>query len=174
MADRRSTREFIIIFILDMLKILVDPNPKLRKKSKRVTKNELGSASFQDFIRQLSTTMQEADGIGIAAPQVGQNIRLIVINTDQGPQPMINPVVLWKSLTKELGEEGCLSVPGIFGLVKRAKIILLTYVDWAGKRHQIRAKGLFARVIQHEVDHLDGILFIDKAEKVISNKDLKP
>lgn len=156
-----------------MLKILIHPNSELRKKSKRLNKSELKDNKFQSFIRELSSVMKEADGIGIAAPQVGQKVRLIIINTDQGHQPMINPTILWKSLSKELGEEGCLSVPGIFGLVKRSKVVVLTYLDPKGKRHQIKAKGLFARVLQHEIDHLDGILFIDKAKKTLNSKDLK-
>jgi peptide deformylase len=111
-------------------------------------------------------TMKEKDGVGLAAPQVGQNIRLIAVNTKDGVACMINPKITKKSWAKEWSEEGCLSVPGVYGQVKRHKKINCVYLDKNGAKIKIQAEGLMAVVIQHETDHLDGILFIDKAKKL--------
>lgn len=107
--------------------------------------------------------MYEEDGIGIASPQVGENIRLVVISTSNGPLVMVNPEILKKSWRAETAEEGCLSVRGVFGPVKRARSVTVKFTDRDGKKQQLDTSGLFARVIQHEVDHIDGILFIDRA-----------
>jgi peptide deformylase len=109
--------------------------------------------------------MIQEDGIGIAAPQVGESIRLVIINQKDKPLIMINPRIITKSIRTEIAEEGCLSVPGVFGMVKRAKKIKATALDASGKQYVLKAEGLLARVIQHEVDHLNGILFIDKMIK---------
>jgi peptide deformylase len=106
------------------------------------------------------------DGVGLAAPQVGQSIRLITVTTQDGAQAMFNPEITKRSLLKEWGEEGCLSVPNTFGDVKRYKKITCTFIDVQGQKRILPAKGLMARVIQHEIDHLDGILFIDKAKNI--------
>jgi len=110
--------------------------------------------------------MLESDGVGLAAPQIGKNIRLCVINAKEGPICLINPKITKKSWTKEWGEEGCLSIPNVFGQVKRHKKITCQYFNLSGKVLKLSAEGLLARVIQHEVDHLDGVLFIDKARNV--------
>lgn len=114
----------------------------------------------------MAKTMIKSDGVGLAAPQIGKNIRLIVINTKSGKIAMINPKIKSKSLLKEWKEEGCLSVPDTFGLVKRNKKVACAYYDLAGNKQKITGEGLLARVIQHEIDHLDGILFIDKAKEI--------
>ena len=98
--------------------------------------------------------------------QIGKNVRLAVINTKNGRIFLINPKITKKSLLKEWGEEGCLSVPGVFGQVKRHKKITCEYLDQKSVENAIKAEGLLARVIQHEIDHLDGILFIDKAKNL--------
>ncbi len=146
------------------LKVITEGDPRLRKKSDPVTLEII--PTLKSFIQNLTQTMYEDDGIGIAAPQVAKNIRIIVIGTKNGPLVMINPKITKKSFRKEWGEEGCLSVPGVFGDVKRSKSISATYLDKRGKLQKIHAQGLFARVIQHEVDHIDGILFIDKAKNI--------
>lgn len=145
-----------------MLKILTTPDPRLQKKSQRLTLAELKTPAQQKFIAELIEAMGKYEGVGIAAPQVGKNIRIIIVDTEHGPEAFINPQIIWKSLGKEVGEEGCLSVPGVWGLVKRSKSLFLTYRAPNGQRKNLRAKGLMARVLQHEIDHLDGILFIDK------------
>ncbi len=147
-----------------ILPIITNPNPILRKKSVEI--KQIQAKEFQQLCLDMAKTMQEKDGVGLAAPQVGQNIRLIVINTKNGAVCMINPEITKKSLTKEWSEEGCLSIPDVFGQVKRHKKITCKYLDKNGKEIKITAQGLMARVIQHEIDHLDGVLFIDKARDV--------
>ena len=114
----------------------------------------------------MSETMVKKDGIGLAAPQIGINQRIIVIMTASGPEFFINPLILKKSLQKDSEEEGCLSVPKTFGEVKRSKKISVEYFDENGAQKKILAEGLMARVILHETDHLDGLLFIDKAKNI--------
>lgn len=150
-----------------ILKIVKNPDPILRKISEEIDLKEINSKKMNELCLNMAETMIKKDGIGLAAPQIGKNIRAVVINTKEGPVFMINPKVKNKSLTKEWGEEGCLSVPGVFGQVKRHKGLTCVFYGIKGEKEQMKAKGLLARVIQHEIDHLDGILFIDKA------KDLK-
>ena len=116
----------------------------------------------------MSETMLKKDGAGLAAPQIGQNIRVIVINKNEKGMPLINPEITKKSWAKEIDQEGCLSVLNAKGEiyylpVSRHKKVSCTYFDEKGKKKKIEAEGLLARVIQHEVDHLNGILFIDRA-----------
>jgi len=124
------------------------------------------------FVRDLTYTMYERDGLGLAANQTGHNQRLFVIDIDWSkedsePNPfvMINPVILSGEGEYEM-EEGCLSVPDIFAKVKRFNKIKYTYFDITGKEHSETAEGLKAVVIQHEYDHLNGVLFIDKLSKL--------
>jgi peptide deformylase len=151
---------------MSILNILTDPNEVLRQKSTLVDKPMIKHDSFQALVTDMAETMLTKDGIGLAAPQVGKNLRLIVVNTKDGVMPMINPIITKKSLIKEWDEEGCLSVPNMFGDVKRHKKIRVKFLMDDGNSKHIEAQGLFARVIQHEIDHLDGILFIDKAKKI--------
>jgi peptide deformylase len=141
------------------LKIIKEPAPILRKKSLKIQEITL---EIKRLIFDMAKAMNKADGIGLAAPQIGQNIRLCLINTEDGPLALINPKITWKSIRKEAEEEGCLSCPKIFGPVKRYKSIHVKALNKDGLEIKFKAKGLFARVIQHEIDHLDGILIIDK------------
>ena len=157
-----------------ILDIITNPDPRLRKKSKPLeiaglTKKEL--KKLGSLCDDMIETMIKKDGIGLAASQVGENVRAITINTKNGPIFMLNPELTGKSLLKEAGEEGCLSVPGIFGQVKRHRKLVCQYCQLDGKKIKMKAEGLMARVIQHEVDHLDGILFIDKATKISKHED---
>jgi len=147
-----------------LLPIITDPNPILRKKSEEIDKAKLGSKKLQELCLNMMKTMKEKDGLGLAAPQIGQNIRLIVINTKDGIICLLNPKITKRSWGKEKGEEGCLSLPNVFGEVKRHKKIDCLYFDTKNKKTKMQANGLLARVIQHEIDHLDGVLFIDKAK----------
>ncbi len=149
-----------------LLSIIIHPNPILRKKSKEINEKEISSHEFQELCLDMAKTMQEEKGVGLAAPQVNKNIRLIVVNSQDGPITMINPKILKKSWAKEWNEEGCLSIPGVYGEIKRAKKINCTFLDKKGKKIKIQANGLMAYIIQHEIDHLDGILFIDKARNI--------
>ncbi|MBI4779277.1 peptide deformylase [Candidatus Falkowbacteria bacterium] len=151
---------------MPILKIITQPNPILRKKSQEIAREIIKSREFKSLVSSMIKTMVKTDGVGLAAPQIGKDIRLAIINSKDGPLCLINPKFIKKSWAKELGQEGCLSIPGVFGRVKRHKKISLTYRDQAGKKNALTAKGLMARVIQHEVDHLDGILFIDKAAEI--------
>lgn len=149
-----------------ILNIITVPDKKLRQRSKEIPAEKLNTEEIRDFCASLAATMREKDGVGLAAPQTGKNIRVVVINTKDGDLCMINPVITKKSWAKEYGEEGCLSVPGIFGQVKRHKKVKCSYYSPQGKKRSVEAKNLFARVIQHEIDHLDGILFIDKSKNL--------
>ncbi len=113
-------------------------------------------------------TMYAADGIGLAAPQVGVAKRLFVIDTrEPGAEPlaMVNPVIVERT-GAERGEEGCLSLPGLVGVVERAAHVIVEGFDVAGQPIRVDATGLLARVIQHEIDHVDGILFIDRLSPI--------
>jgi peptide deformylase len=149
-----------------IIKIKVLPDPHLRKKSSLVKKDSILAKEIKNLLADLEKTMLEKDGIGIAAPQIGKNIRLILVNTKHGVLAMFNPVLEKKSWAKELGEEGCLSVPDVFGKVKRHKKVTCKYYNKEAVTVSLDAEGLLARVIQHEMDHLDGILFIDKASNI--------
>lgn len=149
-----------------ILPIITTPSPILREKSAKISPQELNNKDFSAFCGDLSKTMKEKDGIGLAAPQVGKNIRIIAVDTKNGPICMINPEITKKSIRKEWDEEGCLSVPGVYGKVKRHKKITCRFINKEGNLEKINANGLFARVIQHEVDHLDGVLFTDKAKTI--------
>ncbi|MFH1326127.1 MAG: peptide deformylase [Candidatus Falkowbacteria bacterium] len=148
-----------------LLNIITHPNDILRKKCVEIKKVD---EQTRQLILDMEKTMLEKDGIGLAAPQIGQNINLILINTKDGPIHMINPKITRKSWFKSIEEEGCLSLPTIFGKVKRSKKIRVIYNDKNNSRHKLKAEGMFARVVQHEVDHLNGVLFIDH----IKDKDL--
>jgi peptide deformylase len=144
------------------LPILTDGDPILRKSS--ITVPQI-TEETKKLIADMSETMLSENGVGLAAPQIGRNIRIITILTKDGVQAYINPRITWRSLWKEKGEEGCLSIPGYFDYVRRNKKIKMTALDTNGKELHIKAVGLFARVIQHEIDHLDGILFTDYISK---------
>ncbi|MFA6919043.1 MAG: peptide deformylase [Patescibacteria group bacterium] len=146
-----------------MLKIITIPNPILRQKAKKIT--DFSDSKIQKLIPQMTEIMLQ-EGVGLAAPQVGESIRLVVVKYKDGSIAMINPKILRKSILKEWGEEGCLSVPGKYGEVKRSKKLTVRYIDEKGKTKTLIANGMLARIIQHETDHLDGILFIDKARNV--------
>ena len=145
-----------------MLTIITNPHPVLRQRATEVT--EITAPATQKLIDDMIPAMLAADGIGLAAPQINQSVRIIIVNTKDGPQAYINPVIHAFSFTKEIMEEGCLSLPGIFGMVYRATEIDVSVTLRDGTNKRFSAKGLHARVIQHEVDHLNGILFIDRAE----------
>lgn len=151
---------------MPILKIVTNPNPILRKKSKEIDFAGFKPRELKSLVASMVKTMIATDGVGLAAPQIGKNIRLAVINFKDGAFCVINPKITKKSFSKEIGPEGCLSVPGVFGQVKRHKKITLTYFDQEGKKIKFTAQGMMARVLQHEIDHLDGILFIDKAVKI--------
>ncbi|MFH0819183.1 MAG: peptide deformylase [Patescibacteria group bacterium] len=149
--------------ILDIIK---NPNPILRKISDKVNKNDV--VKYQQMVLDMTETMLIKDGVGLAAPQVGSNIQLIVISKEADKLSdhlvLFNPRITDLSLKTVVMEEGCLSLPGIFKNVERAEKIRIKALDKNGEKIHIKAKGFLARVLQHEIDHLHGILFIDKAQ----------
>lgn len=155
---------------MSILKIITLPDPILRKKAKEISLKEISAGQLARLVSAMGKTMIKTDGAGLAAPQVGKSIRLAVVNSKDGIICLINPKITRKSWAKELDQEGCLSIPGVFGKVRRHKKIFLTYYDQTGKKVKRSAQGLMARVMQHEIDHLDGILFIDKAVEVEKDK----
>ena len=148
------------------LEILINPDSRLRKKSTVLEAKDIEAGKYTQLGLDMCETMLSSDGIGLAAPQISQNIRLITINTKDGALIMFNPKIVKKSLFKNWDEEGCLSVPYYFGEVRRYQSITCQFIDEKGKPKKMRASGLMARVMQHEIDHLDGILFIDKAKNL--------
>ncbi len=148
--------------MVQILPLVFHPDDRLRLVSTPI--NPADIAGYAELVADMSLTMEEDKGIGLAAPQIGQNIRLITVLTKDGPFAMFNPRLEKKSRKKEWGEEGCLSIPHLFGQVERHKAVSCAFLDAAGQERLIEAEGLMARVIQHEIDHLDGILFIDTAK----------
>lgn len=133
----------------------------LRADSKPVTEI---TDDIRQLVKDMFATMNEAKGVGLAAPQVGVNLRLAIIDIGDDPLILINPRIL-KSSGKETCEEGCLSFPGLTEKVERAKKVIAEATDLDGSLYEIEADGLLARAIQHELDHLDGVLFIDRISK---------
>jgi peptide deformylase len=143
-----------------ILEIKKYPDSVLRKKAEGVEKiTEDVIKLSQDMIE----TMVNGDGIGLAANQVGELKRVIIINAGEGPEVFINPVIVWKSKEKELTEEGCLSFFKVYLKIKRPKEVEVEFLNIKGEISKIKARGLLACAFQHEIDHLDGILFIDRA-----------
>ena len=137
------------------------PDPVLRQKANPVAKV---SGKTQKLIDELMRVMKVANGVGLAAPQMGVLQRVVVI-APEGMKPMalVNPVVT-QAEGEQIGQEGCLSIPGLYGDVKRAQYVEVEAMDRAGHKILLRMEGMHARVVQHEIDHLDGVLFIDKVD----------
>ncbi len=154
-----------------MSEILTHPNAELRKMSLEITKDNFGSDELTALESRLLVAMKEDDGIGIAAPQIGIQKRMIVVSMPHtGPTVFLNPKIIWTSDSMIEFEEGCLSVPGVYGMVDRHKKIKIEAVSIDGHPMQLDLKDLHAVVFQHEIDHLDGILFIDKAKRITRGK----
>lgn len=149
------------------LKIITEGHPTLRKKALPL---DTIDKKTEKLAADLIETMNKENGIGLAAPQIGQSRRMICVKTKDGSLIFINPVIMKKSWRKNTAEEGCLSVPGIFGLVERCNSIILKANNLSKETIKLKARGLMARVIQHEIDHLEGILFTDKIEKKKTGK----
>ena len=147
-----------------LLTVIIAPDPRLKVKAKPVAKVDASIAKLMDDMLE---TMYRAPGIGLAAPQVGVAKRVIVLDVagkDEKPAPlaMANPEVLWKSDETVTWEEGCLSVPEHYADVKRPAAVRVRFVDRENEIREMDADGLLATCIQHEMDHLNGVLFIDK------------
>lgn len=144
------------------------PGPVLRRGGKKV--EDFGPALTQ-LASAMLETMYASKGVGLAAPQVGSELDLFVLNPSgdpadrSGERVMVNPEILGKR-GKELGEEGCLSFPGLYAEVERATAITVRYQDLAGQVHEERLDEFVARIVQHELDHLRGVLFVDRLSSV--------
>ena len=146
-----------------LLPILEFPDPRLRTKAVDVTAEHLAEPSFQQLFDDMFETMYEAPGIGLAASQVDVHQRFMVIDVSEehdAPLVFINPEITAKQ-GEQVYQEGCLSVPGIFADVTRADSIDVRFLDRQGQSRQLQADGLLAVCIQHEMDHLEGKLFVD-------------
>ena len=144
-----------------ILPILCYPDPRLHKVARPV---EAVDDRIRALVSDMLATMYDAHGIGLAATQVDVHERLVVIDvSEERDQPLvlINPEIVWASAEKLVKDEGCLSVPGIFADVTRADEITVRFLDRQGQPQELRADGLLAVCIQHEMDHLDGKLFVD-------------
>lgn len=165
------------------MEIVIIPHPALRKVSKAVAEKDFKSTKFQKLLADMSEAMATRDdGVGLSAPQIAVNERVFVVSgkiwkKEGKPAPMdeyfINPVIVKKSRKLVIAEEGCLSIPNIYGLVKRHATVSIDYIDAEGVSATKKATGLLARIFQHEIDHLDGILFTDKATELRNAKDDK-
>jgi len=153
-------------------KILIEPDPVLRQKCEPLEKVDIHIKKLMDDMLE---TMYAAPGIGLAAIQVGILKRLVVIDIskeEEKRQPifLVNPEIINKSKETSVYEEGCLSLPGQFAEVERPAECSIKYIDYYGKEKELKANGLLATCIQHEIDHINGILFIDYLSKL--KKDL--
>ena len=153
-------------------KILTEPNKILRQKSLRV---ENVDKDIQKLMDDMLETLYAAPGIGLAAIQIGVTKRVIVMDISRGrdkdkepknPMYFVNPEIIWKSENKFTYEEGCLSVPNQFAEIDRPKQCHVKHLDYNGHPQELKAEGLLATCIQHEIDHLEGILFIDYLSKL--------
>ena len=150
------------------LKVYEYPHPILKKKAEKVEKVD---DELRKFLDDMLETMYESVGVGLAAPQVGVSKRIVVIDAareDEEPAPMyfINPEIVWRSEEKEICEEGCLSVPEMRAEVERPASVKVQYLDYHGKECELLAENFLAVVVQHELDHLDGILYIDRISRL--------
>lgn len=158
-----------------MLPILTAPDPRLKQKAKPV---EQVDDAVRRLMDDMLETMYEAPGIGLAAPQVAVDRRIIVADIgrneeDRQPLRMVNPEIVWVSDDDNTYEEGCLSVPEHYGQVVRPRVVRVRYLDQDGQDREIEADGLMATVLQHEIDHLDGVLFIDHLSSLKRNMILR-
>jgi peptide deformylase len=164
-----------------ILRIVTVPQPVLREKAKPVRQI---TPAIETLIDDMIETMREAPGVGLAAPQVGVGIQVIVVEYAEGsenadadadaaaePKPkklyaVLNPEITRNSKETELGNEGCLSIPDYMGEVERYNTVTVKGLDRHGKSFKLKTKGWLARIFQHEIDHLNGVLFIDRTDKV--------
>ncbi|MFA4818450.1 MAG: peptide deformylase [Patescibacteria group bacterium] len=154
-----------------MLPLIIAPHPLLRQVAAPIDLSA-GGLKLRSFVKKMYKAMLHYDGIGLAAPQVGQSVRLMVMNTPGEPTVYFNPEILKTSWRKIVIEEGCLSVPDVYGLVKRPARIQVRYQTLMGEIKQEWLDDLWARVYQHEVDHLNGVLFIDLTRDFLQGKEL--
>jgi peptide deformylase len=167
MADMAGT--------VETLQILIAPDPLLKARARMVTDEDM--PRVHELLPRMFATMYRAPGIGLAAPQVAVGLRLTIVdlmpNDKTSPITLINPELVARSDELATREEGCLSLPGHYADVTRPARVTVRYTDADGKRQQIDADGLLAACLQHEIDHLDGVLFIDHLSALKRNMILR-
>ena len=151
-----------------VLKLYEYPHPILKQKTEKVEKVD---AEVKKLLDDMLETMYASNGCGLAAPQIGVSKRIVVIDIaheDEEPNPiyMVNPEIIWKSEEKVCGEEGCLSVPGQRAEVERFVSVKIKYLDYKGNEQELLAEDFLAIAAQHELDHLDGVLYIDHLSRL--------
>ena len=158
-----------------LIPILIAPNPILKAKARPILK--VDDDMVRDLVAKMLATMYHAPGIGLAAPQVGHGLRLIVIDLvpDKKPAPvtLINPEIVALSEERATREEGCLSLPGQYADVTRPARCKVRYLDLSGAKREIEGDGLLSACLQHEIDHLDGVLFVDHLSALKRNMILR-
>ncbi|MDI6844107.1 MAG: peptide deformylase [Anaerosomatales bacterium] len=142
------------------MRILTYPDPGLKQRAEEVDPSS--DSTLRDLVARMARAMYDAEGIGLAATQVGVLKRVIVYDLEDGLHALCNPRIVDRSEQAEVGEEGCLSVPGISVPVERAASVVCEGVSLDGKRVVVHAEGLLARLFQHEIDHLDGYVILDR------------
>jgi peptide deformylase len=160
---------------IEALPILIAPAPILKARARPVAAADM--PEVRELLPRMYATMYGAPGIGLAAPQVGVGLRLTIVDlmANEKPDPitLINPEVLARSEKLATREEGCLSLPGQYADVIRPALVTVRYTDADGAKRQIEAEGLLAACLQHEIDHLDGVLFIDHLSALKRNMILR-
>jgi peptide deformylase len=171
--DRISASPYIATMALR--DILILPDKRLRQISKPVGKIDAG---IRTLVEDMFESMYDAPGIGLAAIQVGTPIRVVTMDLakkeePKQPQVFINPEILWASPETSIYEEGCLSIPEFYGDVERPSQVKVKYLDLEGRTRELEANGLLSTCLQHEIDHLNGVLFIDHLSKLKRDRVLK-
>ena len=158
-----------------LLPILRYPDPRLHKKATEVDAVDDG---IRKLVADMAETMYEAPGIGLAAIQIGEPVRLVTMDLakkddEKAPQVFINPEITWSSDDINVHEEGCLSIPEYYEEVERPAKVRVKYLDLDGRLQEVEADGLLATCLQHEIDHLNGVLFIDHLSKLKRDRVIK-
>jgi peptide deformylase len=148
--------------------LIILPEPMLKAPSRKL---ERVDAHARKLAADMLETMYDAPGIGLAAVQIGEPVRMLVIDLAKDPEPkapqvFINPEVVWSSDERSVYEEGCLSIPDYYADVERPASVKVRHIDLDGKEREVTAEGLFSTCLQHEIDHLNGVLFIDHISKL--------
>jgi peptide deformylase len=156
------------------MRILTVNNKKdekiLRQPTKKIDFKTFPKKELRELVVKLRLVMKKANGVGLSANQIGESLSIFVARLGEKFYVFINPEIIKKSEETIILEEGCLSVPGYFGMVERPEKITIVGYDQKGKKIKIKAWGVLARVFQHEIDHLNGVLFIDKAKNLRKQK----
>ena len=155
--------------------IIILPDKRLRQISKPVAKVDSG---VRKLVEEMFEAMYDAPGIGLAAIQLGEPTRVVTLDLakkedEKAPQVFVNPEITWSSETKSVHEEGCLSIPEYYEEVERPAEIKVKYLDLEGKPQELHADGILATCLQHEIDHLNGVLFIDHLSKLKRDRVIK-